>query len=96
MGCGGNYPATPRRIDGSGYPRGLKNAEILVEARIIALADVVEAMAAHRSYRPALGIDKALEEIKTNRGKLYDSVVVETRLELFAEKGFVFQEDLGR
>ena len=61
------------RMDGSGYPIGLKGGEILLEARIIAVADVVEAMASHRPYRPALGIDVALEEIVENKGKLYDS-----------------------
>ena len=60
------------RMDGSGYPRGLKGEKILIEARILAVADVVEAMASYRPYRPALGIDKALEEIEKNKGVLYD------------------------
>ena len=81
------------RIDGSGYPGGLKDSEILMEARIIALADVVEAMTFHRPYRPARGIEKALEEIKLNRGILYDPVVVDACLEVFANRGFVFPED---
>jgi PAS domain S-box-containing protein/putative nucleotidyltransferase with HDIG domain len=76
------------RVDGSGYPRGLKGDEIVMEARIIAVADVVEAMASHRPYRPALGIDAALEEIEKNRGVLYDDTVAEACLRLFREKGF--------
>src|SRR5665648_338603 len=79
------------RIDGSGYPQGLKGDEILLEARIIGVADVVEAMASHRPYRPALGIDKALEEISQNRGILYDPEVVDACLKLFKEKGFKFE-----
>jgi PAS domain S-box-containing protein/putative nucleotidyltransferase with HDIG domain len=76
------------RMDGSGYPRGLKGDEICLEARILAVADVVEAMASHRPYRPSLGIDKALEEISNNRGKLYDSEIVDICLKLFQEKGY--------
>jgi PAS domain S-box-containing protein len=76
------------RMDGSGYPRGLKGEEILIEARILAVADVVEAMASHRPYRPALGIDAALEEIEKNRGLLYDSHAVDTCLRVFREKGY--------
>jgi len=76
------------RMDGSGYPRKLKGDEILLEARIMAVADVVEAMASHRPYRQALGIDAALEEIEKNRGTLYDEAVVDTCLKLFREKGF--------
>ncbi len=76
------------RVDGSGYPQGLKGDEILVEARIIAVADVVEAIASHRPYRPALGIDAALEEIEKNRGALYDDNVTDACLRLFREKGF--------
>ena len=78
------------RIDGSGYPRGLKDDEILIEAKIIAVADVVEAMSSHRPYRPALGIDKALEEISQNRGILYDSKVADACLKLFRKKKFKF------
>ncbi|MBF0318344.1 MAG: PAS domain S-box protein [Nitrospirae bacterium] len=77
------------RLDGSGYPQGLKGLDILLEARIICVADVVEAMANHRPYRPALGIDKALEEIKKNSGILYDSDVVEACVSVF-EKWFRF------
>jgi PAS domain S-box-containing protein len=76
------------RMDGSGYPRNLKGDEILMEARIMAVADVVEAMASHRPYRSALGIDAALEEIEKNRGTLYDNTVADTCLRLFREKGF--------
>jgi len=78
------------RIDGSGYPRRLKDNKILVEARIIAVADVVEAMSSHRPYRPALGIKKALEEIFQKRDILYDPKVVDTCLKLFREKKFKF------
>ena len=81
------------RMDGSGYPQELKGEEILVEARILAVADVVEAMASHRPYRPALGIDKALEEIAQNKEALYDPVVVDTCLRLFDEKKFSFEGD---
>ncbi|ACR79836.1 HD domain-containing phosphohydrolase [Kosmotoga olearia] len=77
------------RMDGSGYPKGLKNGEILLEARILAVADVVEAMSSHRPYRPALGIDNALEEIDKNAGKLYDPDVVQACLKIFKE-GFSF------
>ncbi|MDD8016054.1 MAG: PAS domain S-box protein [Acidobacteriota bacterium] len=80
------------RMDGSGYPRGLKGADILLEARIIAVADVVEAMASHRPYREALGIEAALEEIRRNRGSLYDDQVSDMCLKLFREKGFRFED----
>ena len=78
------------RYDGSGYPDGLKGEEIFLEARIIAVADVVEAMASHRPYRSALGIERALEEIITNRGILYDPHVVDSCLRVF-EQGFLFK-----
>ncbi len=65
------------RLNGSGYPDGLKDGEIRIEARILAVADVVEAMSSHRPYRPALGVDKALEEIRINRGVLYDPIAVD-------------------
>lgn len=80
------------RMNGSGYPRHLKGDEILLEARILAVADVVEAMASHRPYRPALGIDKALEEIEINRGLLYDTAVVDACLRLFREKDYLLAE----
>ncbi len=76
------------RLDGSGYPFGLTDGEILLEARIIAVADVVEAMSSHRPYRPALGIDSALEEISHNSGKSYDSEVATACLRLFTENGY--------
>lgn len=79
------------KINGSGYPRGLKGDEILLEAKIICVADVVEAMSSHRPYRPALGIDKALEEISKNKGILYDPEVVDACLKIFKEKGFKFE-----
>ena len=81
------------RIDGSGYPRGLKGEEILIEARILAVADVVEAMASHRPYRPALGMDAALQEIEKNRGILYDPAAVDICLMLIREKGFQLNVD---
>ena len=76
------------RMNGSGYPRNLKGDDILMEARILAVADVVEAMASYRPYRPALGLDVALEEIEKNRGTLYDNAVAEACLRLFREKGY--------
>ena len=76
------------RIDGSGYPQGLKGEEILIEARILCVADVVEAMASHRPYRAALGIEAALEEIEKNGGGLYDSAVADACLRLFRKKGY--------
>ncbi|MBN1473490.1 MAG: HD domain-containing protein, partial [Syntrophaceae bacterium] len=76
------------RIDGSGYPQGLSGKDILVEARILAVADVVEAMASYRPYRPGLGLDKALEEIAQNKNILYDAKAVEACLKLFKEKGY--------
>ena len=79
------------RMDGSGYPRKLKGDEIIIEARIIALADVVEAMASHRPYRPSLGIDLALAEIEKNRRIFYDDAVVAAGLRLFRERGFVLE-----
>ena len=76
------------RINGTGYPLGLFGNEIYLEARILAVADVVEAIASHRPYRPALGIKKALEEISQNRDILYDPEAVDACLRLFKEKGF--------
>ena len=75
------------RMDGSGYPQGLKGEEILLEARIVAVADVLEAMSAHRPYRPALGIEAAMEEITRHRGLLYDENVVDACLEIYRENG---------
>jgi PAS domain S-box-containing protein len=76
------------RMNGSGYPGGLSGEQIILEARILAVADVVEAMSSHRPYRPALGIEKALEEINQNRGILYDARVVDACVKLFTDKGF--------
>ena len=78
------------RLDGSGYPKGVKDGDILLEARILGVADVVEAMSSHRPYRPALGIDKALEEIEKNKGTLYDPEVVDACLRLFSKGRFEF------
>jgi len=78
------------RLDGSGYPRGLKGEEICMDARILMVADVVEAMASHRAYRPSLGIEPALQEISGNSGTLYDSDVSAACLRLFREKDFSF------
>jgi PAS domain S-box-containing protein/putative nucleotidyltransferase with HDIG domain len=79
------------RLDGSGYPAGLSGEESILEARILAVADVVEAMSSHRPFRPALGTDKALEEVSQNSGILYDPAVVDACLKLFNEKGFRFE-----
>jgi putative nucleotidyltransferase with HDIG domain len=76
------------RIDGSGYPNGISGEDILLEARILAVADVVEAMASHRPYRAALGINVAFNEISKNHGSLYDPKVVDACLRLFKEKGY--------
>ena len=76
------------RMDGTGYPQGLKGDEILLEARIVAVADVVEAMSSHRPYRPGLGIEKALAEIERGRGTSYDANVVDACLRLFREKDY--------
>ena len=76
------------RLDGKGYPAGLKGDAILLEARIIIVADVIEAMSSHRPYRPAHGIEKTLEEISRNKGPIYDEAVVDASLRLFKEKGF--------
>ena len=78
------------RMDGSGYPEGLKGDNILLEARILAVADVVEAMSSHRPYRPAHGVEKALEEISQQKGILYDTDVVDACIKVFTEKQFKF------
>jgi PAS domain S-box-containing protein/putative nucleotidyltransferase with HDIG domain len=83
------------RMDGSGYPGHLLGKDIILEARILAVADVVEAMASHRPYRPALGIDKALEEISKKKGILYDAEVVDVCLKLFNEEGFKFEGEIA-
>jgi PAS domain S-box-containing protein len=76
------------RLDGSGYPRGLKDGEILLEARILAVADVVEAMSSHRPYRPGIGIAAALAEIERGAGAQYDADAAAACLRLFREKGY--------
>ncbi len=78
------------RLDGSGYPAGLTDKDIILEARILGVADVMEAMICARSYGPAQGIDQALEEIHQKSGILYDPEVVAICLKLFVEKGFSF------
>jgi putative nucleotidyltransferase with HDIG domain len=84
------------RMNGSGYPRNLKGDEIMIEARILTVADVVEAMASHRPYRPGLGIDAALEEIEKNKGIFYDKTVADACLRLFQAKGFKLEETCFR
>ncbi len=79
------------RLDGSGYPSGLSGEAILPEARILTVADVVEAMSSHRPYRPGLGVDKALAEIKKNKGRFYDSEAVNACLEIVTEN-YTFEE----
>jgi len=76
------------RMDGSGYPQGMSGEHIILEARILMIADIVEAMASHRPYRPALGIKIALAEIKQNRGVLYDPHVVDACVKLFSDKAY--------
>lgn len=80
------------RLDGSGYPKGIKDKDIAVEAKIVAVADVVEAMASHRPYRPALGLEAAFEEISKHKGVLYDLKIVEACLKLFHD-GFSFDKE---
>lgn len=80
------------RLDGSGYPQGLSGEEILLESRILAVADVVEAMSSHRPYRPALGIEKALEVIEKGKSVHYDARVVDVCVKLFAENKFEFEK----
>ena len=79
------------RLDGSGYPNGAKGDDILMGSRVIAVADVVEAIASHRPYRPALGIRTAIDEIKKLSNVIYDGRVVDACVRLFTEKGFAFQ-----
>ena len=78
------------RLNGSGYPQGLKEDQILLPARILAVADVFETIASHRPYRPALGLQPAIDEIRTNRGKLYDNQVVDICLSLVEKGQFEF------
>jgi len=76
------------KLDGSGYPQGLKQGEILLEARILCVADVVEAMSSHRPYRAGLSLESALEEIRNKRGLWFDPAVVDACLRLFRERGY--------
>jgi HD-GYP domain-containing protein (c-di-GMP phosphodiesterase class II) len=76
-------------MDGSGYPSGLAGDDILLGARILAVADVVEAMSSHRPYRPALGVGEAMAEIRANRGRLYDADVVDACLEVVEQGQYV-------
>jgi len=78
------------RLDGSGYPRALKDADILPEARVLAVADVVEAMSSHRPYRPALGMEAALTEVRAHAGTKFDAEVVAACARLIEEQGFQF------
>ena len=78
------------RMDGSGYPQGLKGEAILIEARILAVADMVEAMSSHRPYRAGLGVDKALAEIERGKGAAFDPAVVDACLKAFRQDGFAF------
>ena len=79
------------RLDGSGYPRGLKGEAILLEAKILAVADVVEAMVSHRPYRQALGLEAALAQVEQNKGRLYDPAAVDACVDLFRDKDFHFK-----
>ena len=76
------------RLDGSGYPCGISGNSIIKQARIVAIADVVEAICSHRPYRPSLGVDVALEEIRNNKGVLYDEEVVNACCELIEKDNF--------
>jgi putative nucleotidyltransferase with HDIG domain len=80
------------RLDGSGYPAGLADDDVSPFARILAVADVAEAMSSHRPYRPALGVEPALQEIERGRGTTYDERVCDLCLSLFREQGFSFDE----
>jgi HD-GYP domain-containing protein (c-di-GMP phosphodiesterase class II) len=77
-------------MDGSGYPNKLAGEAILIEARIIAVADVVEAMSSHRPYRPALGPQEAMKEIRRGRGTVYDPAVVDACIRVISRPGFSF------
>lgn len=79
------------RMNGSGYPQGVSSEDIILEAKILGVADVIEAMSSHRPYRAALGLDKALEEISKNKGILHDTQVVDVCFKLFYDKGFKFE-----
>ena len=80
------------RLDGSGYPAGLSGDEMTIEAKVVAVADVVEAMSSRRPYRAGLGLPRALNEISMNSGRLYDTDVSQVCLELFIDEDFDFRE----
>ncbi|MGE5269929.1 MAG: HD-GYP domain-containing protein [Thiohalocapsa sp.] len=80
------------RLDGSGYPNRLRGDDILLEARILAVADVAEAMMSHRPYRPALGLEAALREVEAHKGRRYDARVADACIALFGRKGFRFDD----
>lgn len=84
------------RYDGSGYPRGLKESEIMLESSVLIVADVVEAMSSHRPYRSSLGLEAALEEIEQNKGRLYNPYVVSSCQQLFRHKGYIISDSLER
>ena len=79
------------RLDGSGYPLGLKGEAIILEARVLAVADVVEAIASHRPYRPARGIGEALDEVSRQKNSLFDADVVNSCVRTFKDRGFKFR-----
>jgi HD-GYP domain-containing protein (c-di-GMP phosphodiesterase class II) len=79
------------RLDGSGYPRGIRGDEVMLEARILAVADVVEATSAHRPYRPGLGLETAMAEIESGKDRFFDPAVVDGCVALFREDGFQFE-----
>jgi len=80
------------KLDGSGYPSGVRGVDIVLEARVLAVADVVEAIASDRPYRPALGIDIALDEIREHRGTWYEPSAVDACVDLFARGEFSFEQ----
>lgn len=80
------------RLDGSGYPKGISGDEILIEAQILSVADVFESMTSHRPYRPALGREAAIEELVTNKGKLYSPIIVDALVHLVVDKGYHFED----
>jgi HD-GYP domain-containing protein (c-di-GMP phosphodiesterase class II) len=80
------------RMDGTGYPNGLRAGDILVESRILALADVIEAISTHRPYRPALGVDAALAEVESGAGVLYDAEAAEASRRLFRDRGYILPD----
>jgi len=84
------------RIDGSGYPRGLKGDEIKIESKIMAVADVIDAMTSHRPYRPSLGLDIALEEIESNSGKIYDEKAAKAALDLFRKDKYKIVDEVKK